>query len=298
MNRTATWNKTGTDVHSATTCLEALQMANLDYQVEKAPIYLDNGFQVPGYFATKATNSDRTFGIVGNDYTVVQNQEAFEFIDSIIPEGLEFVKAGETKKGIYLITKLPSNYILGDEITPHLILQNSHNGSCSLRSAICPLRIVCQNQFTRSFKEANNVVSLRHSSNIQERMEEAKQVLSFAASYMDCFKKDAEELAAKKLSESQVNSIVETYFELPAEATERKAELIQQKKQSFLTAYNAEDNQNFKGTAWGLVNAFTDFHTHQEPGRATDTAANRKFLKVTFDTKPLERFISLVQATA
>lgn len=298
MNRTATWNKVGTDIHTATNTLEALNMAGLNYEVEKAPIFLDNGFQVPNFFATKESGKDRTFGIVGNDYTVVQNKEAFEFIDSIIPEGLQFIKAGETRKGMFLITKLPSHYILGDEVTPYLILQNSHNGSCSLRSAICPLRIVCQNQFTRAFREADNSISLRHSTNIQERMEEAKQVLSFAASYMDTFKAEAEVLAAKKLTKNQVDQVVENYFLIPAESTERKVESIQQKKQQFLTAYNCEDNQNFKGTAWGLINAFADFNTHQEPGRDTDLAATRKFLKVTLNTKPMEQFINLVQATA
>lgn len=143
MNRTTTWNRIGTDITSATSSSEALNMAGLNYEVEKVPVFLENGFKVPGYFATKVVNSDRTLGIVGSDYTVVQNNEAFDFINSVIPEGLEFVKAGETKKGIYLITKLPSHYILGDEVTPYLILQNSHNGKCSIRSAICPLRIVC-----------------------------------------------------------------------------------------------------------------------------------------------------------
>lgn len=298
MNRTATWTKVGTDIRSAKNYMEALHLSGLDYEVEKAPIFLGNGLQVSDYFATKEVNSDRTFGIVGKDYTIIQNKEAFQFIDSIIPEGLEFVKAGETKKGTFLITKLPSHYILGDEVTPYLILQNSHNGTTTLRSAICPLRIVCQNQFTRAFKEADNTISIRHSSSAELRMEEAKKVLQFSASYMDCFKKEAEEMATKKLSESQVESIVETYFYLPAEATQKKAESIQQKKQQFLTAYNAEDNQNFKGTAWGLVNAFTDYHTHQEPKKDTELSNNRKFLKVSLDTKPLEQFISMVKATA
>lgn len=295
MNRTTTWNRIGTDITSATSASEALKMAGLDYEVEKVPVFLENGFKVPGYFATKVVNSERTLGIVGSDYTVVQNNEAFDFINSVIPEGLEFVKAGETKKGIYIITKLPSHYILGDEVTPYLILQNSHNGKCSLRSAICPLRIVCQNQFARSFRESSNTISLRHSVNIQGKMEEAAQVLSLSATYMDLFNKEAEELAAKKIPEANALALIDNYFKIPEEATDRKADNIQAKKLMMLNAYNAEDNQNFKGTAWGLVNAFTDFNTHKEV-KDTELSANRNFLKVTMDTRLLDQFIDMVKS--
>lgn len=298
INRQATWNKVGTDIRKATTAAEALEFSGLNYEVVKVPVYLSNGYKVPGAFATKKKGLNDTFGIVGSDYTVVQNSEAFSFIDGIIPEGLTFEKAGETKKMNYIIASLPSQYILKDEFKPYIIFQNSHSGNSSLRVAICPLRIVCQNQFSRAFRTAENSISLRHTNTIKGRMAEAQEVLKFSASYMDTFHKEALEMANIKLSDSQVFNVIDEYFVVDEEATDRKANNIEEKRNIFLNAYNSEDNQNFKGTAWGMVNAFSDYITHLNPGRNTDTAATRKFIKVTLKNNYMEQFINLVMAKA
>jgi hypothetical protein len=50
----------------------------------------------------------------------------------------------------------------------------------------------------------------------------------------------------------------------------------------FRQAYLAEDNQNFRGTAWGVINAYTDFITHKIPQGKTATKEEGKFVMVTF----------------
>ena len=89
--RMATWDKVGTDIREANSVKEALQIAGMDYEVVKSPIYLSNGFRIKDQFATKKKGTDEVFGIVGKDYTVVQNEEAFSFVDGIIQDGLTFL---------------------------------------------------------------------------------------------------------------------------------------------------------------------------------------------------------------
>lgn len=293
--RTATWNKVGFDIREATNVDEAMKIAGLDYEVVKAPVYLSSKARVPGVMATKIKGTNKVFGIVGENYNVVQNRDAFAFVDSIVSEGLEFCKAGQNKYFVYLIASLPKTKVLGDDVQPYIIFQNSHNGTSTVRAAICPLRIVCENQFNFAFREADNKVSLRHSARVMDKLNDAQDVLRMNAGYMNEFAKKAEDMALIKLSDIKVNSIIEEYFKIPENATERKINSIEESRSLFLSAYNAEDNQNFKGTAWGMVNAFSDYVTHVAPKRKTDKADDSRFMYVTFNPHLFTKFVNMVE---
>ena len=288
--REATWINIGTDIREANNVNEALAISGLDYNVVKQNIYLPNGALVPKKFATVQEGTDNVFGVVGDNYELVQNRDAFEFIDGIIPEGLEFVKAGTTKDTVYIIAKLPEHYVLGDEFVPYIIFQNSHNGFSTLRAAICPLRIVCQNQFAMAFKNADNFISLRHSSSVHERMIEAQAVLTSAANYMDTFSKEAEELATIKLSEAKQTMLINNFFAIPEDASQRKINNMMEKRDEFMVALNQEDNREYRGTAWGMMNAFADYITHLNPKRRTELSEVNRFQTVTLNPQMMNNF--------
>lgn len=279
--RTATWTNIGSDIRKASTVQEALELSGLNYTVEKVPVYLDNGLQVPGAFCTKREDSDITYGVVGSQFEIVQNIEGFDFINNMIPEGLKFLKAGENKKFIYIIAQLPSIDVLGDEIAPHIIFQNSHSGSTTLKATIAPLRIVCENQFNMTFKKANNKISLRHTKSIKGRLHTAQEVLIQSSDYLSEFQKSAILLAQKKVSKSQVDDLMDKIFYIKEEFTPTQVRRVEEKRDRFLQAYQAEDNQNFIGTQWGLVNAYTDFVTHKELRKNTPQALENHFIKST-----------------
>lgn len=279
--RTATWTNIGSDIRKASTVQEALELSGLNYTVEKVPVYLDNGLQVPGAFCTKREDSDVTYGVVGSQFEIVQNIEGFDFINNMVPEGLKFLKAGENKKFIYIIAQLPSIDVLGDEVAPHIIFQNSHSGSTTLKATIAPLRIVCENQFNLTFKKANNKISLRHTKSIKGRLHTAQEVLIQSSEYLSEFQKSALLMAQKKVSKSQVDDLMDKIFYIKEEFTPTQVRRVEEKRDRFLKAYQAEDNQNFIGTQWGLVNAYTDFVTHKELRKDTPQALENHFIKST-----------------
>lgn len=279
--RTATWTNIGSNIRKASTVQEALELSGLNYTVEKVPVYLDNGLQVPGAFCTKREDSDVTYGVVGSQFEIVQNIEGFDFINNMIPEGLKFLKAGENKKFIYIIAQLPSIDVLGDEVAPHIIFQNSHSGSTTLKATIAPLRIVCENQFNMTFKKANNKISLRHTKSIKGRLHTAQEVLIQSSEYLSEFQKSALLMAQKKVSKSQVDDLMDKIFYIKEEFTPTQVRRVEEKRDRFLQAYQAEDNQNFIGTQWGLVNAYTDFVTHKELRKDTPQALENHFIKST-----------------
>ena len=109
------WHGLGTMVEQYPSSREALQFAGLDYTVEKRAIFTydnenqnadeKNGIKipeilVPDYFATIRTDNETVLGVVGKDYEVVQNVDAFSFFDSIVDgEGIMYETAGALGKG-------------------------------------------------------------------------------------------------------------------------------------------------------------------------------------------------------
>ena len=89
----------GADRTGTPTSEEAIKFAGLDYEVEKSPLFtkgagiiendngiemIDSALEVPNYFANIRTDNNTVLGVIGKDYHIVQNREAFSFFDSIV----------------------------------------------------------------------------------------------------------------------------------------------------------------------------------------------------------------------
>lgn len=297
MTRTATWVNIGTDCRDCGNDLEKiLTKSNLDYEVSKTSIFLPNGTAIPDKVAT-VKNDGTYIGIVSPSYKVYQNREAFEFI-SEIPD-IQIIKAGETKTGlVYVIGKLPETKVLGDTFDPYVIFQTSHNGRYNVKATICPLRMVCQNQFAMSFKTMSNTFNIRHSSLLPSKVVQAQELISDTSIYMAGFTNTAEELAMLKISGTDtVYEIIDKFFESTKQITQRQQKAIEERKEFFMRCYESDDNTDFRGTVWGLTNAMTDFLTHKKH-KNTRNANDSAFMSVTFDTTALNKFVQIASSMA
>lgn len=295
--RQATWENLGTAITTATSIEDALHQASLDFTVTKTPLYAELNNQsilIPNKKATVRTDTNEPLGVVSNDYEVCQNVEAFNFVN-YISNDLRFEKAGITKAGlVYVITKLPDVQILNDSFTPYLIFQNSFNGLASLKAAISPLRIVCQNQFAISFANAANTITLKHTSTLQGRLQTAREAFAETNTYMQRMSQEAERLALKPYTQAQFSRFVENLLPINIDMSDKQQERIMKARADLLNAYIVDDNQNFRGTAWGAMNAISDYLTHKEPLRHTEISDEKSFMTVTFAPQLLQQFYNSV----
>lgn len=197
------WHGLGKIVQDYPTSAEALQFAGLDYTVEKRPLFTVNekslnvfndpdadeyfdevaaDIQVPNYFATIRTDNENVLGVVGKDYEVVQNIDAFSFFDSIVGgEGIQYETAGALGKGerIFITAKLPNYIKVGsdDLIEQYLFLTTSHNGFGSITAAFTPVRIVCNNTLHAAMNNHSNAIKIRHTANAKQKLEQAHKVM-------------------------------------------------------------------------------------------------------------------------
>ncbi len=143
------------------TIAEAIERSGLGWQVEREPIAVDRGDaatvdewwlprceEISGYYATVRQDTREVLGIVGERYRIVQNQDAFEFVDQLLGSAMHFETAGSLHGGrrIWVLARLPEHVeIGGDPVRPYVLLMNSHDGSTAVIAATTPVRVVCQN---------------------------------------------------------------------------------------------------------------------------------------------------------
>ena len=297
MSRIATWENLGTNVTNATTVDDVLNKAGLNYTVGTEKLETESGIIIPGKVAT-VRDDGHYYGVVSDSYSVVQNRDAFDFVNYMSGD-VEFVKAGETSGGqVYIIGKMEDCTVLGDTFTPYVIFRNSFNGTTPVQAAICPLRVVCQNQFNYSFANTNNTINIKHSFRAPEKIVAAKEVVKETSSFIGDLTRKAEEYASIAVDNDATFRIIHELFPMNDGMTERQKQTIMNAKGDFMNAINHPDNSNFKGTLWGLVNAYTDFLTHREPLKNTTTAEQNKFLSVTFDPRAMINFMRIAQERA
>ena len=138
---------------------EIIKLVNLDYKVEKQPIYLGSNSEIPNYYANVRMDTGAPLGIVKDKYQIVQNTEAFEFFDSVIGKDyIQYETAGILKEGkkVFVAAKMKNGMKVNskDEHELYLIFANDHTGSAPVRIMLSNVRIVCNNTFTAAVSNA------------------------------------------------------------------------------------------------------------------------------------------------
>jgi phage/plasmid-like protein (TIGR03299 family) len=194
------WHGLGQIVENYPTSSEAIKHAGLDYNVEKRPLFTYDTesmipdddiciripeIEVPDFYATVRKDNENVLGVVGKDYEVVQNAEAFSFFDAIVDgEGVMYETAGALGKGerIFITAKLPGYIKVGDDdlIEKYLFLTTSHDGYGSITAAFTPIRIVCNNTLNAALRNCSNSIKIRHTLNVKERLEQAHKVMGIS----------------------------------------------------------------------------------------------------------------------
>ena len=297
MARISTWEKVGTE-SSSNNYRTLLKEADLDYNAVATDAYVDyNGSKilVPNKKVILRDDTQEVLGVVSDRYQLCQNRDALDFVEDM--DDVTLLRAGGVGGMVWMIGQLPEVDVLGDKITPHLIFQNSHDGSCSIKTTICMLRIVCQNQFVASFKDSPATINIRHQGDMDEKLIIARETMRGVYDYVKNYNSVANEMVMKKVTPDKFNEIVNGYFKIPEDASDRMKNMIELRRIRFHEAYNVDDNQNFIGTQWGVVNAFSDLITHEEYSRKTANRETNKFLN-SLSPSPMNDFIAYIGAAA
>ncbi|MEL1240404.1 DUF932 domain-containing protein [Flavobacterium flavipallidum] len=286
------WHGLGQIVQDYPTSAEAIQYAGLNYEVIKTPLYTkssgiiettnsiemgNNELHVPNYFANIRNDNNTVLGVVGKDYQIVQNCEAFSFFDAIVggTDGILYETAGALGNGerIFITAKLP-DYIRvgnGDDVTEkYIFLTTSHDGSGSITAAFTPVRIVCQNTLNASLKNMSNVVRIRHTSGAKQRLDNAHKVMGLANEFSNQLESIFNNWAKVKITDKEVEKLIqlalcpnkETLEHIKKGNEDEISTVFKNTVESAFAYAMTSDTQQMettKGTLFGAYNAVTGY---------------------------------------
>lgn len=288
--RKPTWKGLGINVTEARSSKEALAMSGLDWNVYQQTMTAQNGVPILGYKANIRDIDDQLLGVVTDKYQVVQNEEAFAFTDELLGHGVRYETAGMLQDGrkTWILARLPQRYqMMGDWIDPYLVFYNSHDGSGSIKVALTPIRVTCQNTLNLALRKANRIWSTKHTGEIHSRMDDARETLFRAEEYMDELNNEMYRLADISFSDNEVDKFIHELIPLPKNASAQQEKNTERLWNDLKVRYHkAPDLKHLVGNGYKLINAVSDFATHAEPLRKTDSYQENLFAK-TLDGNPL-----------
>ncbi len=309
------WHGLGTIV-DAMNSEQAIKLGGLDFEVEKRPLFIqgteidvrtdkvanyDNVIRqkitegevvqlnykesliIPNQFATVRTDNNVPLGIVGSKYHVIQNHEAFSFIDSIIGEGqADYETVGCLGQGetVFITCKLKEEMVINkDIIDKYLLLSMSHDGSSSINVMFTPIRVVCNNTLSLALKAKSNKFTIRHTKNAKDKLEYAKKVLGIVDRETHTYKEAFGHLANIHVKDSDVPKIIKSAFKIKedefGDISSRSSTIVR----DVLKYYDIGVGQeNIKGTAWGVFNGITGYLQNAKSYTDNETKFKNTFM--------------------
>lgn len=307
-NRTP-WDKIGTNVKLCTDLEHVITEAQLDFTVSKSPIKYHgakNDLQtLPDKFITFREDTDHPFGIVGARYTIIQNQEAFDWLQLMYNNReLEYETAGMFDKGskVFISTRVPGGIRLpgDDEIRKYMLFSTTHDGTGSINILFTGIRVVCQNTLQLALQDAKSGFSIKHTRNAKDKLALTRRVIAEQHNYFEQLTDFLLKLSRIRVGEDVIEKILAYVFLSDAMYAVYTAEklpifknysLPSKVKDTMREIYSALENgigqQYHKGSALWLYNGITTYtHNHKryelESDRVDDLMENKIGNKISY----------------
>jgi len=269
------WHQLGTVVPEELTAEEALRYAHLaNWDVRKAPLFLENGQEVEDRFATIRNNpfvdgQVDILGVVGKKYQPIQNEDHAELLDALVDEsGAHFETAGSLLGGrqTFITMKLPNHIEIGgiDKVETYIAALNSHDGSKAFEFIVTPVRIVCANTQAAALRAAKSRFSVRHTkSGANGIISEARNTLGMTFKFLDAFQVEAEKMIQKTLDEATFYDIVSGLYPSVEDASDVIKNRVEDHRSNLMELFlDSPTSTEIRGTAWAGYQAVTEYLDH------------------------------------
>ena len=263
------------------------ESTGLDWEVVQKPImYKDSQFHIkalPQFVGNFRSDNGQFLGIVHpTEYKVVQNIEAFDFIDELTDFTFEKVGMFDGGRKVFIVGKTSEKiYIDGntDPIDFYFTFLHGHDGKSSIKFLLCPIRMFCMNQMNLMLETAVFKHMIRHTGDVQFKLAQIHQAVEDCHLYIN----ELESLVQSMINNKPTKTIDQLVIDLiPIENDDSKLVTLRKEeaRSSIKHLYeNKDDLQNYKGTVYGMVSAVSDYVSHAMPKRMTNYALDNQFIK-------------------
>lgn len=261
--------------------------SGLDYSVQEADAMYrltdEDGnasyHEFPGRKTLYRSDSKAPLSVVSKDYKVVQPSAVLEFFSQLSDIGgfhLETVGALKGGLKIWGLAKIDDGapVIADDVVRPYVLLATSYDGSLATTARLTSVRVVCNNTLSRAYSsDSKSVVKVRHDAHF--RPDDVRRQLGIFSDQWEKFQIEMRRLADAQINDDFADVFLATLFtkklgKRPDGSLPDVRKTRGYKEVMALFQGGARGHEMVKGTAWGLVNAVTEWVDHSR-GRSPDT---------------------------
>jgi phage/plasmid-like protein (TIGR03299 family) len=277
---TKPWHGLGQEVENGAPLETWMEQAHLNWSYKEAPVQFtdEEGLvnDYPNFKVIYRSDTKARMSVVSNRYKTVQPVEMIEFFRSLVDrEGFEIDTLGALKGGrrIWALarTNIEDDVLGNDRVKAYLLLITSCDGSLATTAKFVSTRVVCWNtQAIALHKETGQAVKVRHNTVFDPNAVKESMGLVGARAFDD-FLGRMRQLTKVKMTDNDARSVLVDILPAPVGATK-----IQETRGfvKIMSLFNGEGKGStmpgVQGTAWGLLNAVTEYTDHHARARAQE----------------------------
>lgn len=279
---TPAWHGLGTVLDHPMSSAEALQAAHLDWRVVSSPLYYSvQDIPIKTHVANIREDNNELLGIVSKQYKIIQNVEAFAFLDQLIENhSMQYEAAFSLSGGkkVVLLGRLPKvdTIVKGDELLRYVLLSLHHDGSGAIRFGPTSVRVVCANTYSLAIGKGtltemeglDREASIRHMGDVHKKLEAVQTLLQQANRQFDNYTLAAKQLVKTQLKGKQWDKFLDLMCPLldpdDPDFTPQRHQRLLVTREAIKASYESprQTLKNVRGTAWAAFNAVTEHIDH------------------------------------
>lgn len=294
---TPAWHGLGVVLDHPMSSQEALTCGGLDWNVIQRPMGMivpaeietpegpvtgQQIVEIPELMANVREDTSLFLGDVSDRYQVVQNREAFAFLDSLVDDGaMQFESAFSLSGGkrVVLLGRLPQvdTVAPGDEVKRYVLFGLHHDGTGGIKFGPVHERVVCANTYAIALSEGTTEeLTIRHTGKIQEKLARAREILAHANKRFDEQTELCQVLARHQMDHAEWSAYLDVLCPIldprDPDWSDRRASAVEQTRDAIRMAWVNERQlmPSIAGTAWAAYNAVGE-HIDHLPRRGVGT---------------------------
>jgi phage/plasmid-like protein (TIGR03299 family) len=264
------WHGLGQPMQAGQSIEEWRKAAGMDWRIRKAFVRYPTAPDGPmltldDHVVLHRSDNHRALGIVSAKYHVVQPAEMLEFFRDIARVGgLELSAAGTIFDGkrFWATARIgeASPLSVADKVGGYILLSSSADGSSATEARRTSIRTVCQNTLAMARSECAPMVKISHRSEFDA--DKVKRFMGLNTAAWDSFRHQIVRLANVSVQQDKAENLTALLLGKGNEDKGREMRGYDKILGLFNGAGMGANLEGVRGTAWGWLNAVTEYADH------------------------------------
>lgn len=256
-----------------------LREAGMDWRIEQSDVLFNvssDGMHIRTHADAKVLYRSDTLAplsVVSPRYKVVQPHEVLHFYQDLVSAGgFELETAGVLKGGrkLWALARTGQETLLkgNDQVKAYLLLATSCDGTLCTTAQFTSVRVVCNNTLQMAVGDSSGAVKVPHSTVFDPQA--VKQALGLGLSGWERFIGNLKSLSKRTVSPEEARQYFQAVLDEPLADDSVASRAMQQVSALYSGAGLGSLLSGSRGTAWGLLNAMTEYVDHRRRARSQD----------------------------